>query len=66
MVILLVILHYSLSGNKFQTKSSHTKKRRMDGPYVFNFEVFMMKLKDFIKFMRVLPKFSLYDPDVKM
>lgn len=37
----------------------------MDGPYVFNFEVFMMKLKDFIKFMRVPHNLSLYDPDVK-
>lgn len=38
----------------------------MDGPYVFNFEVFMMKLKDFIKFMSIPHNFSLYDPDVKM
>lgn len=26
MVILLVILHYNLTGNKFQTKSSHTRR----------------------------------------
>lgn len=37
----------------------------MDGPYVFNFEVFMMKLKDFVKFMRAAHNLSLYDPGVK-
>ena len=37
----------------------------MDGPYVFNFEVFMMKLKDFVKFMRAAHNLSLYEPDVK-
>lgn len=42
------------------------QKSWMDGPYVFNFEVFMMKLKDLINFMRAPHNFSLYDPDVKM
>jgi hypothetical protein len=65
MASLLLILHYNLTGNKFQTKA-HIVKSWMDEPYVSNFEVSMMKLKDFIKFMRVPHNFSSYDPDVRM
>lgn len=64
MSILLVLLNHNLTEINSRTKAH--EKNGMYEPHVSNFEVFMMKLKDFIKFMRAFHDFSLHDPDVKL